>query len=163
MLYIIRFCTIPSLFSHQYQMTYLECLLMVTLKNIFYWGCYCRYLSENSTTVLQVHHNRVVWKRQYTKKKLYSVILHCEPFFQPNLRIFGMPQGYVWVWVLYIFQNYALLLVKIVWLTPQKNLIPNPQRSQHKVWQNKSYFKPTRILWYHMVIICTKQQHTLPW
>ena len=116
---------------------------MVTLKHRFTLSCYCRCLSKNYTTALWSHQRKGDWERLETKKKNHHQWLSAmQNTASPTQKYVRTLQDYVWIWVLYICQKYALFLVNMVGSSSERTNRKKSQRKEQKVfWNIKLYFE----------------------
>ena len=128
-LYIIhKFC------NHQFSIIVWKWILMVPPNCNLFQNCYCRSPFENLITALLVTQYMVESKKWYTQKIIsLSVILHYVHYCHPNLKKVIKIQGYVWLWMLHIFQNYTFLITIMARLLFKKTQGSKPKFSKQKV------------------------------
>ena len=71
-------------------------------------------------------------------------------------------QGYVWLWMLHIFQNYALIVTIMVWSLSKKTQGSQPKLSKQEVWGKSkfAYMKLIKIHSCHTGVIFTPRHMT---
>ena len=96
----------------------------------------------------------VYWKKQETKKIIsLSVIIHYIHYCHPNKNVINI-QGHLWLWMLYIYQDYTFLMTIIARLSFKKI---NDQRKMLKteglVKKKIAYMKHIKIRSCNMGVI----------
>ena len=107
--------SILKLCNPQSPMVVLRCLFTVTMNHSWLQHFYYSCLSENLIITCWVHQNRVDLRSKGIHTIISSLVIqHYLMLCHSNSGIFFMAQSHVWLWVLHIFQNYALAVIIMV-------------------------------------------------